>query len=63
MRVRPGTSSDIVWRIDPNEIFFVLEGPQCVDSYNWYFIRYRTFEGWIAEGDLTSYYVEPFVSG
>jgi Bacterial SH3 domain len=63
IRARPGVDSDRLGSIDPNEIFFVLEGPECADSYNWYFIRYRTFEGWIAEGDLTSYFVEPFVSG
>jgi hypothetical protein len=63
MRLRPGTSSSIIGRIEPNEIFFVLEGPECVEAYNWYRVRYNALEGWIAEGDLTSYFVEPFVSG
>jgi hypothetical protein len=63
VRVRPGTSSSIVGRIEPSEIFLVLEGPECVETYNWYRVRYNSLEGWIAEGDLTSYFVEPFVSG
>ncbi len=63
MRSAPGTENPIVWRIDVNEIFYVLDGPECADGYQWFLVRYRTYEGWIAEGDNTSYFVEPFLSG
>jgi hypothetical protein len=63
IRSAPGTDSSILSRIPPNEVFYVLAGPQCADGYLWYFVRYRTFEGWIAEGDNTSYFVEPFLTG
>jgi hypothetical protein len=65
VRRTPGTSDDdqILGRISVNEVFYVLDGPECADGYNWFYIRYRTFEGWIAEGDNISYFVEPFLTG
>jgi hypothetical protein len=65
IRRTPGTGEDnvVIGRIAINEVFYVLDGPQCVDGYNWFYIRYRTFEGWVAEGDNTNYFVEPFLTG
>lgn len=63
LRFQPGTSAAILIRISTGEIFYVLEGPVCNGDFAWYRIRYGTREGWIAEGDLTSYYVEPYLPG
>jgi len=63
VRASPGIESDIVATIEINEVFDVLDGPECTGGYQWFYIRYRTVEGWIAEGDNTSYFVEPFLTG
>jgi hypothetical protein len=63
LRLQPGTAAAILIRIDPGEIFYVLEGPVCEGDFAWYHIRYGAREGWIAEGDLASYYVEPYLPG
>jgi hypothetical protein len=56
-------ADEILGRIRINEVFNVLDGPECVDGYNWFYIRYNTLEGWIAEGDDSGYFVEPFLTG
>jgi hypothetical protein len=60
MRSLPGVNTRIVSAIPADGIFFVLEGPRCEEGYAWYYVRYGRSEGWIAEGDPTSYYVEPY---
>src|SRR5690606_11475997 len=61
MRREPGTGSNVVVQIPIRGVFYVLDGPVCADDYTWYRIRYQAAEGWIAEGDSTSYYVEPYL--
>ena len=60
LRSDAGTENRVVATIPINGVFTVLEGPVCEDAYGWYKVRYRETEGWLAEGDLTSYYVEPY---
>lgn len=60
VRAEAGTENRVVTTIPINGLFMVLEGPVCEDEYSWYKVRYRETEGWLAEGDLTSYYVEPY---
>jgi len=60
IRSLPGVNTRIVAAIPPDAIFFVIEGPRCEEDYAWYYVRYQRTEGWIAEGDPTSYYVEPY---
>ncbi|MCA0458956.1 MAG: SH3 domain-containing protein [Chloroflexi bacterium] len=60
VRSDAGTENRVVTTIPINGVFTVLEGPICEDEYSWYKVRYRETEGWLAEGDLTSYYVEPY---
>jgi hypothetical protein len=62
LRSDPGTDNRTVTSIPIMEIFYVLEGPVCNGEYAWFKIQYRNHEGWIAEGDLTSYYVEPYLA-
>jgi uncharacterized protein YgiM (DUF1202 family) len=63
LRDGAGTSFDVVLAIEPNEIFFVLNGPECDGTYAWFRVQYGTGIGWIAEGDDQAYYVEPYLPG
>jgi hypothetical protein len=60
VRRLPGTENRLVTTIPINGIFQVLDGPVCADGFQWYQVHYREATGWLAEGDLTSYYVEPY---
>jgi hypothetical protein len=63
IRAGPGTAWRVLKRIDPDQLFFVIDGPKCSDGYLWFKISYQGVEGWIAEGDGSSYYVEPYLPG
>jgi hypothetical protein len=63
LRSAPGTDNTVLMQIPIRALFYVLEGPICADNFAWYKIRYQGREGWIAEGDLSSYYVEPYLPG
>ncbi|MDQ7027854.1 MAG: SH3 domain-containing protein [Anaerolineae bacterium] len=69
LRRGPGTNYDVVTRMNPSDIFTVLDGPACAGDYTWFRIRYKDveanlfYDGWIAEGDFESYYVEPYLPG
>ncbi len=60
VRRLPGIENRLVTTIPINAIFQVLDGPVCADGFQWYQVHYREATGWLAEGDLTSYYVEPY---
>jgi|FLYN01.1.fsa_nt_gi hypothetical protein len=60
IRSLPGLSSDIVASIPANGVFFVMDGPRCEQGYAWFYVRYQRIEGWIAEGNAASYFVEPY---
>ena len=60
VRRLPGTDNGLVTVIPINGLFMVLDGPVCAGGFEWYKVHYREATGWIAEGDLTSYYVEPY---
>lgn len=63
VRERPGTQSPIIGQIEPGSVFVVLEGATCTARYVWYRIARGSLTGWIAEGDMTSYFVEPYPPG
>jgi len=63
LRRGPGTDQQIIQRIDPGEIFMVLDGPTCAETYVWYQVDYQGAQGWIAEGDFERYYTEPYLPG
>ena len=60
VRRLPGVDNGLVTVIPINALFMVLDGPVCAGGFEWYKVHYREATGWIAEGDLTSYYVEPY---
>lgn len=63
LRAAAGIDNRVVTQIPIRAVFYVLEGPRCEGEFAWYRVRYDQREGWIAEGDLTSYYVEPYLVG
>lgn len=63
MRQQPGTDQPVKALLPVRAVFFVLDGPVCRNGYSWFKIRYDGVEGWIAEGDRASYYVEPYLPG
>ncbi len=62
MRAGPGIGETVLRRINPGEIFFVLDGPVCGDGYTWFQILHRGREGWVAEGDASRYFIEPYLA-
>jgi uncharacterized protein YraI len=63
VREGPGTDKSVRALMPIRAVFFVLDGPVCNNDYSWFRIRYDGKEGWIAEGDTGSYYVEPYFPG
>jgi hypothetical protein len=63
VRVGPGTSFERVGQLPPQSVFYVLEGPQCSERYAWYRVESGQITGWVAEGDLSLYYVEVYPPG
>jgi len=63
VRARPGATSNNmpIGKLRVGEVVIVLDGPVCSDRYAWYEVDTGDVQGWIAEGDLDLYYVEPFL--
>jgi len=62
LRTEPGIGMTIINPITWGSMFTVLDGPRCVDDYNWWRIDYHDetdgVVGWIAEGDASEYWLE-----
>jgi hypothetical protein len=52
----------VLGHIPSGAVFEVIQGPQCDlnDSIAWWFVRYDGIEGWTAEGQVDTYFVEPY---
>lgn len=64
VRAEPGATEDNppIGKLRVGEVVLVLDGPVCSDRYTWYEVDTGDLRGWIAEGDTSIYYVEPFLS-
>jgi hypothetical protein len=61
VRQSPGVSSQIVAQEPEGATFYVDGGPLCVDGYAWWHLGFQDgASGYVAEGDLTAYYLEPW---
>jgi hypothetical protein len=62
VRERPGTDSTNtqIGRLRVGEVATVLDGPRCANGYTWYEVETATVRGWVAEGEIGLYYIEPF---
>jgi hypothetical protein len=63
VRQDPGISGAYLGRMPSAGMFTVVDGPQCVDGYQWWQVDYHHAEvgmvGWVAEGDAAEYWLEP----
>jgi hypothetical protein len=59
LRSRPSTSAARILKIPGGSMMDVLEGPTCAGGYAWWKVRYVSQTGWTAEGDGTTYWLEP----
>jgi uncharacterized protein YraI len=60
MRGGAARSFDIVLKVPAGAVFDVIAGPECSDGYFWFQVDYQGTQGWVAEGDSTSYFTEPY---
>jgi hypothetical protein len=63
VRSGPGTDNDIVFQIYPGTVVKILEGPVCADGLVFWKVKSDLNSGaigWTAEGDMTTYWIEPF---
>ncbi|MBZ0310777.1 MAG: SH3 domain-containing protein [Anaerolineae bacterium] len=64
LRDAPTTSSQILMNLPEGIIFTALESPTCADNFIWYKVRLADGrEGYLAEGGVQRYYVEPYAVG
>lgn len=52
-------NSTRIGQIPPGGVFTVIGEPVCADGYTWHNISYGDLVGWTAEGDATTYWLEP----
>ncbi len=58
LRDEPEISAEQVGQVNPIDIFQVVDGPICANSFNWWQVEVDGLIGWLAEGDEDTYYVE-----
>jgi uncharacterized protein YgiM (DUF1202 family) len=63
LRSGPGVEYNSLALLPEGAVFFVLDGPACSGGFTWFRVSYRGRVGWLAEGDSTQYYVEPYFPG
>jgi hypothetical protein len=51
--------SRVIGSIPGGQTFTVLNGPICADGYTWWQVNYQGMIGWTAEGEGTTYWLEP----
>jgi len=61
LRAGPGQSEELISQIPEGGQFTVLQGPMCVDGMFWWLVDYNGAQGWTAEGDSSTYWLEPLV--
>lgn len=61
LREQPGSSSQLLGQIPPDDPFIVLDGPRCttLDKIVWWQINYNNLIGWTGEGQDGTYWLEP----
>lgn len=63
LRSAPGTANTAVSEIPGGGVFIVLGGPQCgPEGWTWWRVNYAGITGWTAEGQGSTYWLEPFAS-
>jgi hypothetical protein len=61
VRTGPSTSQTILTLLPEGTVFYVNGGPVCSDPYWWWSVQTSTgISGWMAEGVVGNYFIEPF---
>ncbi|MCE7946493.1 MAG: hypothetical protein DYG88_03590 [Chloroflexi bacterium CFX4] len=69
VRAAPARTANRLFQVPPylnlgvreeEAVLKVLEGPICGDGFAWWRVQFGTREGWTAEGDAESYFLEIF---
>jgi uncharacterized protein YraI len=58
-RAGPRTSDELISFIPNQAIINIIGGPNCFDGFVWWQVSYDGEIGWVAEGDVVNYYIEP----
>lgn len=59
LRQEASTGSRVLVAIPEGGEFAVMDGPVCADGYAWWQVNYNGVIGWTAEGEGSTYWVEP----
>jgi hypothetical protein len=58
---RRGSDSPILGEIPGGGVFAILNGPTCgPEGRNWWQVNYQGIVGWTAEGEASTYWLQPF---
>lgn len=63
LNVRTEPGADVVTIFNGGTAFNVIGGPICHNGLFWWQIQRAAVQGWLAEGDSTEYYIEPYEGG
>ena len=59
LRDRAGLSGTVIGTIPGGTILPVTGGPFCESGVLWWIVNYNGLQGWTAEGQGTTYFLEP----
>ena len=59
IRVQPNTGATVLGQIPAGGIFHVISGPYCNQNTAWWHVSYGNVIGWTAEGNGSTYWLEP----
>lgn len=65
IRAEAGTDARITGRLEVGDVVRIIDGPRCANGFVWYLMERIEGEGtgWIAEGEASFYYIEPYLTG
>lgn len=59
LRSQADANSALLTTIPEGAIFTIQFGPSCIDGINWWLVTYNGVAGWTAEGEGSTYWLEP----
>ncbi len=59
LRTLPFKGSDVLAKIPAGDSFTVISGPVCSDGIVWWRVNYPPLDGWTAESEGDTYFLEP----
>ncbi|TVR22529.1 MAG: SH3 domain-containing protein [Anaerolineaceae bacterium] len=65
IRADAGTDARIIGRLEVGDVVRIIDGPRCANGFVWYLMERIDGDGtgWIAEGEASFYYIEPYLIG